>query len=532
MKKYIFTILFLIFCFLIEIQMAHGQFFTSQELATRGFANEAQPETYFNKLSKALIGQPPSREDWDRFFIAKKKSTLTDFFQNYIDQTVLRPEFDRKLKFKLDELFRFIPQLLYASDKISGEQQNFLSSYDYLANEVIGQNMPWSALLNRKFYKVHPFRITAFRPERSFYSYLNGSLKIKNDIPSLWSPFDSSLNGVLEFQFDPQDLRLAGVISTPRFLSRYANTALNKNRRRSAAIFRTFLCDTMVAAIPKKKPGDDSTDYDVLLPKAHQGVTEEQLRKSMQQTDIHGSSPDCRACHYKLDPMGETLSLSPAPTINEVPSPGALIYQKKNGSMVHVEVRGLGELGQAITEQTEYIQCQVNHFWTWYVGQDAPRSATRNEQLNKKFIELEGRPKDFVKYLVQSSEFRQKPIKLTEEQLLARQVAKSFKNCTSCHEDQNEDFDMKYWDMTAFPYSENPRENQARINQIIKALDLNNNGAHRKMPPKESVWQISEQELGQIQKWISIGAPDYDGKPQLKTLNQLPVPLHLQGATK
>lgn len=519
MKKQIFMLLFLIFCFLIDIPLAHGQ--------------EAQPETYFNKLSKALVGHPPSREEWDRFLTAKKDQKLSEFYQSYIDQAVLRPEFNRKLKFKLDELLRFIPQRLYAHDKVVDTSPSPLSSYDYLANEVIEQNLPWSSLLTHKVYKVDPNRQTMFRLEKQFYTYLNGSFIVRNDIPSLWEMNEPSakgvMKGVMEFRFDPQDLRLAGLISTPRFLSRYVNTALNKNRRRSAAIFRTFLCDSMVAAIPKRANGDDSADYDVLLPKKnHEGVTEEELRKSLVQTDAHGNSPDCRACHYKLDPLGESLSLSPDVYINDEPSPGALIYQKKNGSMVNVPVRGLGELGKAITEQSEYFQCQVNHFWTWYVGQDSPRSVTRNEQLIKKFIEFQERPKDFVKYLVQSPEFRQKPKILNENQILARQVAKTFKNCTSCHEDQEEDFEMKYWDMTAFPYSENQRENQRRINQIVKALDLTNKGARRKMPPKDSLWQISDQELAQIQKWISVGAPDYDGRPQLKVLNQLSVPPHMQ----
>lgn len=61
------------------------------------------------------------------------------------------------------------------------------------------------------------------------------------------------------------------------FWSIKTNSSTNYNRKRAAAILKTYFCD-------------DLTPVNIVAPDVHGN-------------DQHGSDPSCQACHYKLDPM-------------------------------------------------------------------------------------------------------------------------------------------------------------------------------------------------------------------------------------
>lgn len=61
------------------------------------------------------------------------------------------------------------------------------------------------------------------------------------------------------------------------FWSIKTNSSTNFNRKRAAAILKTYFCD-------------DLTPINIAAPETHG-------------SDQHGSDPSCQACHYKLDPM-------------------------------------------------------------------------------------------------------------------------------------------------------------------------------------------------------------------------------------
>ncbi|HWU44747.1 MAG TPA: hypothetical protein VN132_14945, partial [Bdellovibrio sp.] len=318
--------------------------------------------------------------------------------------------------------------------------------------------------------------------------------------------------------FDKNDPRIAGVLTTSRFLNRYQNTALNKNRRRSAAVFRSFLCDDMVAAIPAKTNDSERTDYDVLLPTTAQppsgsSKTEDQLRKELRKNDPHGSLQGCMNCHYKLDPMGKTFALS-ASGLSAESSPGALVY-KSGERNINIPVKGIGELAANIIQQKEYVNCQVNLFWKWFIGQDVPKTSARQEELVQAFEKGGRRPLDFISYLVQSREFKAPPVFLSEEQLLARKAAKVLRRCYDCHKDQTDNPEIQAWDLTDLPYGNDPAGRNFSVHQIAWVLDIPHDGAKKKMPPKESLWQLSPDEFETMKQWITQGAPDYSGQRQV-----------------
>jgi len=351
-----------------------------------------------------------------------------------------------------------------------------------------------------------------------FYNVVSKNQIIPRDFGDIFAPFDQN-RLVLDITFAPDDQRIAGAVTTPRFFGRYANTALNKNRRRAAAIFRIFLCDTMVPSVPPTDASGEDKDFATIFPD-HNNYNEDQIRQNAQ-ADVHGQLPDCKACHYKLDPLGQVFGFSAA-ALSPEPEPGALRYRGADGRNIDVPLRGLGDMAATLVQQPEYVSCQVRHFWNWYVGKDVPLSRNKENDLIKKFNDLGRKSQDFVAYLISLPEFRAKPEILTDDQLTARRVVKIFQNCNGCHQAQDKNQDIKAWDLTDLPYSADPAERQRDLDDIKKELDLDNGGANKKMPPKTSLWQLSTEDTALIKKWMDHGAPDFDGNPQITPIKVNP----------
>ncbi|MGZ3774552.1 MAG: hypothetical protein ACXVCY_12280 [Pseudobdellovibrionaceae bacterium] len=484
-------------------------------------------QLYLTKLSKALKGTVPTLAERQELDAAESAHTDNSYLLGKISEYTRTAYFQFKMKTLIDEHFR-VNASVKPLDIPSPYNFNYAakSSYDYLVEKIIATNMSWDSLLLAKSYTYDFFKYPYYySTDKDFYKNILNS-KDHWDMEADLQQAPNSIPIILKesVDFDPQDPRIAGVLTTSRFLNRYQNTALNKNRRRAAAVFRSFLCDSMVAAIPAKTTDSEKTDFDVLLPASSLGSsdasaktdikTEEQLRRELRKNDPHGTLPGCMACHYKLDPLGKTFGLS-AVGLSDKTSPGALIYKNNNHS-VNIPVSGVGELAEKIVQQKEYVDCQVNLFWKWFIGQDVPQTTVRHNQLITQFENSGRRPIDFISYLVQTPEFKIRPVLLTENQILARKASKVLKRCYDCHKDQDINLQMKSWDMTDFPYSDKTEINDGLLKQINQALDLEGDGASRRMPPPESLWQPSPEELTILKTWIANGAPDYTGKRQVQ----------------
>lgn len=73
---------------------------------------------------------------------------------------------------------------------------------------------------------------------------------------------------------------------------------------------------------------------------------------------------------------------------------------------------------------------------------------------------------------------------------------------------------MKNWDLTAMPYAGTTEDRQTAIQQLARAIDLFGDDSKRRMPPKDSAFQLSPDDFVLLKKWVSEGAPDYTGKRQ------------------
>jgi hypothetical protein len=428
---------------------------------------------------------------------------------------------------RLDELFRVktnsTPITEIAEYSINNTEMGYSrnsnlysgsNALDHLFSEIARKNLSWDTLLTGKSYRA--FYVQSQQVYFSDFGFLAGI------VPSIASgdgvytkgTAPAPVKGAIPYRdvtFAENDPRIAGAITTSRFFVRYTNTGVNKNRRRAAAIFRIFLCDSMSAAVSSSE-GQDEHILDLMFPHTP-GMSEDQIRGKLADAEtLHGTQPDCMACHYKLDPMGKTLLTSQS-ALSPTASKGHLTYKKSGGSLVNVPVRGVGELGSAIVLQDEYKSCQVRHFWNWFI-EDATLTAEREKELVKKFDQVGHRTNDFIKYLIAQKEFFSVRVPLTEDQSMARQVKAYLQKCQNCHKDQtyDESPDLSFPDFTKWPIGGDAISMQDWIAKISKNLDLAHDGENPRMPPSIASWRSSFKETQLIKSWIQKGAPDENGK--------------------
>jgi len=471
----------------------------------------AQTETYFFKISKSLRGIPPTMEEREAFAQAVQAGTTEAFLAQKTQEYFADNKFTFKLKQKVDELLKLRQQTEF--DKAPNQTG---TAYDLLVSDIIQKNSSWDQLLLAKSYRymtLPPGDFPSFSYDQDAFFMIPS--QGDTSYPSFEEYFSPEKTPkVIEHSvtFTPDDQRVAGIVTTPRFFGRYVNTALNKNRRRAAAVFRVFLCDSMAPSVPAADNQGEKQDFDTIFP-GHSSYAEEDIRRNTL-ADVHGQLMDCKACHYKLDPLGQVFGFSAA-TLSPMAAPGALAFKGQDGRDVSIPLRGLGDMAQALTQQPEYLKCQVRHFWRWYIGKDVPVSRHKEQELVRKFEDLGRKPHDFISYLVSLPEFKERPLALTEDQLLARRAVSIMKNCNDCHQSQDKDPDMRNWDLTDLPYSQDPDERKDAIRLLRKNLDIDHDGAGKKMPPKDSLWKLSQDDFNILRDWLNHGAPDFEGKPQV-----------------
>ncbi len=437
------------------------------------------PEVLLRKISFHLRGITPTVEEFE----ALSKVTESErpaFFEAKKKEYLASPNHRGKMVARLDTLFRvrssgLPPEVTPTPGAISGRA----NAMDHLFWDIIDQNQSWDHLLTGKQYSVYA------GDRRSFQLLVPDA-----DMPKGPDAFP--------VQFDASDSRIAGAITTPRFLNRYSTTNLNRSRGRAAALFRIFLCDDMRAVV-EPKPGED----DELLKRAFPTGVAETFRPLSIEDDRHTRDAACVACHYKLDPLGKTF-LTTGGLIGDKASPGALVFKRLDGTLVKVPAQGIGEIAAAIALQPEYSRCQVSHFWKWFVDSDLPAPA-RMEALVKEFERLDRRPNDFIAYLLAQPEFTE--MEAEETGATFASVRPLLDRCTQCH------LGLEGNDVP--PFTQIPMggaDHEKWVKRIIKRLDLAHDGAKKTMPPKSSAWQPSAEDIARIKNWIAEGVKDESGK--------------------
>lgn len=440
--------------------------------------------SYLRKLSYHLRGRNATPEEYSQLK-ALTPVEREKYLQTQIDSYLQTPEFANHLSARVIENLGVAlkplpkttvvqlaidnPKMQIGARSFNPAEQDPLS---VLVHEITSQNQTWDTLLTGKRYSLFKERPSedADRALNSedyeFYGSLKPELKAdslkRTGIESLKLNDDSSRQNVLKgaellarlrsigevIEFTSNDARIAGVITTPRFMSRYTATNVNRNRRRAAALYRLFLCDSMVPVIPpladKKTPflantfEKDATaaQTNLAFQNLHSGVTEAQLGHilKLNAEDRHGNDQRCAACHYKLDPAGQTFQ-STGNNMTAKASPGHLRFNRGD-VLVDIPTAGLGELAHAISQQPEYVHCQVQWFWQQYIGKDVPLKASVQQELAQAFDRVGRKPKDFLRILVQRPEFRQAPER--SDVVSFDRVRPLLQRCDTCHSNRRE----------------------------------------------------------------------------------------------
>lgn len=464
-----------------------------------------------HKLSMSLRGQAPTSEEYKQLKETLSKKTEQEFFSRKAKEYMNTATYRERMVLRLEELFNLKSSssrpFLFPGAKealpFSVTYKQF-SATENVFRDIFTKNLSWDFLLNGKSYRLPVVKDVIY--ELDFYSNVLGlpsetrEFFIFPDANDVFTP-----ESYKEISFADDDPRIAGVLTSPRFFERYTNTGLNKNRRRAAAVFRIFLCDPMMAAIPENH--DSKSLADLVFPEG-EAKTETEIRTSID--SLHGSQPDCMACHYKLDPLGLGFRLSPQ-LLHDEASAGSLVFKKSNGENVTKSGRGIGDIAKHLSEQPEYASCQVEHFWNWFIGTDVPIGKRTRTELVKNFNNVGRRANDFIAYLVSRPEFRMR--KSNDPQRAMVVETKNFlKRCDSCHDGVKRATGGQLPRFATWPIGDGSAE-QAKdwLSKISKSLDLENQGKNRTMPTKEG-FKPTLVELNNLKKWIEQGAPDERGQ--------------------
>jgi len=459
-------------------------------------SQELSPSAKLRKLSLALRGVVPRPQEYVE--IQNLKSAAVD---GYLRQKAKQYSQDRNYVEKMHRRLLDLFQL-----KTSDAPKTML---DHLFIRVVVENRSWDELLLTKSYEFGGPSLSN-NLGGGFLRYVfpeqikEASIGALNTV----SVFDGSLasddeiKSQVEVKTPDQKAVVAGALTTDRFFQRYPTTKVNKNRKRAAAVFRIFLCDDLKPVILPSK-GEDEELLNLGLGRQKPMKVTERAEKR------HASDPACQSCHYKLDPLASTFQTS-SNVLNRTPAPGALTFRRRDGGLTNVRVSGLGELAEAIVKQPEYVQCQVRHFWNWYMGADVALTDERLKELVYAFEKVQRKPNDFVQHLVAQREFYRQPVEGRFE-ITESHVRPILQRCNQCHESEGT---IPAFDTVPIGFDQ--KDHLRWLKKIRNELDLINNGAQATMPPQEkSDWRLSSREIGLLQTWLATGAKDQSGKPSL-----------------
>jgi len=412
----------------------------------------------------------------------KGAASSQDELKKIEEETLQSPEFVDLMVHRVREMFRL-------KESLAVYQQE---SFDLIVKDVVQNDLSWDLLF---VGKKTPFNLYN---EGDFFSGLlpEEAGRGRSD--------DSSVKDLKDYvqsldQEKKIDQGVSGLITTSDFFERYPTTKLNKNRKRAAALFRTLLCDDMNPVFLPSAEEDQSLLNESL------GLNQE--APQMSDHARHGNQKDCNACHFKLDPAGETFR-GTGSRLNSEEVPGALALKDKDGNLVHVDVRSLPELIQAMVKRPEYVSCQVRHFWDWTIGSNVPLSAQAEKELTQKFEEVGHRPKEFLKYMIARPEFAHPPLLRESEEIRFANVKPILDRCTKCHDNE---FYIPSFNQLPIGFAGDQKEHQEWIGKIVKMLDLNGDGTQAKMPPQRANWKLTAEQREALRAWIKYGAADDKG---------------------
>ena len=484
-----------------------------------GALESLSPHGVLEKASRRLRqNQLPSAADYLELENAIASERLDDFMDKKVLSYAQSDRFAYGMTFRLLEDFEVLTSGNLGRDVWNsravppyGEREDAMTRFFF---KLMKENQSWDRLLTGTSYEV-PFYETALvrfqgRTDPDFLKEVLGDLvpATPATVDPLFIPRaprtgrDSSKPippQIKQLNYPERTPFLAGAVTTNRFFERYTNVALNKNRRRAAALFKIFLCDPMVPAIDNSQ--DKKHEYLArAFPKDWTlSVDDIRARLKNSDADIHGRDAQCFSCHYKLDPAGQTFQAIGL-NLSRATNPGALIYKSSQGTKIDVPVSSINDLGHRLTEQDDYVTCQVRKFWKWFVGTDVPLDDSRLQQLARIFNHMNHQPQDFAAYLTRTEEFRRIPRKA--ERIAFSTVRPLLTRCDSCHHGVKNK-SGEGLPQFAFAYAQLLPEHGS---WLLKMKERMSRSDHLRMPMDWQAWK--DDDLATVKSWVQQSIDD------------------------
>lgn len=459
---------------------------------------ELPPHVFLNRITNRLIGrwpQPKENEALSKEMRSKNCASvacLDRFFRDYIEEKMEDPAFYAMAYSKVTERFGYksppsplLSLIIEAGREMTntGEGRDFMLVYrTFKENKSIDELFTSQRITD----PIYP-GLSVSGGNADFFSIDSSPVGMGAESPTSYSLILEDGRGVAASEYTLRGHpNIAGMFSSQRFLTRYWNSPLNANRKRAAAYFRVMLCDAMSPALERETQKEK--ELRIALGISDEKLTEEELKKI--HLNRHGNQKDCAVCHNRLDPIGRSMR-GMENGISGVPFKANLRYLDPNGKLTDIPVDNFSKLITKTTEQSKYLDCQVNWMIETYLGKDLGLQPQRFAEIVAIVEKKKRRVKDIVTELMMLPEFRGLNQKIVEPAALVSAKA-ALSNCTECHR--------------SF-FSLRPEQLKARMSRIAVCLDLPGEGQERAMPPSDHWWHPSQGEVLAVRDWIRQGAP-------------------------
>jgi len=425
------------------------------------------------KISIHLLGRPISTQEWVTLQNSSNLQTPADFAQALMKNPDTNQDYYRRMSMRILEHVQ-LPYEWTTTTRLQGRTSVVLpaNSAYRLIRRTVETDQSWDDLLIASDFARENPSTTRFLMQQ-------------------------------KISVEPK-INRAGLLSTPEFLERFTSTASNRNYKRAAQIYRTFLCDPMQAVIVSDSEMDRK-----LLAMANVGLVtgrpeRDQLGDFSSSSNRHASDPACQKCHRKLDPVAQlyeasTLELSP------IANSGALVIDSVDGPVFRREVVGLRDFAQVLIQQPQYVECQVRQFWKWFVGQDVNLNHDRLDQVIAAFNASGRKPGKYIQWLVSQPEFDPE-FEVPREHQIYTQGSYVLSRCNTCHENPSLKPKVPIPNFSKFPIGGSERSHKIWLSKIAASLDLANGGRAATMPPQDQAEPLGREDLRALNQWLRVGA--------------------------
>ncbi|MBC7419110.1 MAG: DUF1588 domain-containing protein [Bdellovibrio sp.] len=473
-------------------------FLITSTLSFSADAQEIPPAVFLNKITQRLIGSWPMPADYELLQKEMKSSScnavscMDKFFRNYIRDKMKRAEFYALFYAEVTERFGYksppssmIGQII-SSGQISHDPS---ASRDFaLVYRTLKENQSFDELFTSQLLAYPSHKDTNVNDVPIDLAKIDSSkTRGYGAQTSSYTIQDENGQGFTAAVYDFNDhANISGLFSTRRFLTRYWNTPLNKNRKRSAAFFRIMLCDSMSPALERET--QRSKELRMAMGKSDEQIITDEIRSV--HNNKHGTQKDCAACHTRLDPVGFTMNALEVGISGES-FKGNLRFFNSSNQMSDIPVKNFHDLTVKATTVPKYLDCQTNWLIEAFLGKDLNLPPQRFAEVVNEVEKKKRRLKDVIEDLLMVPEFRGLKTKVAEPaSLIAAKTVLS--NCSECHSNT---------------FSLRPEQMKSRLSRVAVCLDLPNNGKEAQMPPSDHYWTPNANELASIKGWLQEGAP-------------------------